>query len=43
MSLNYRKERANKMSPSKRRMVLKMFQEDISYFPTMREIRDELI
>ena len=43
MSLNYRKERAAKMSASKRRMILIMFQNDISYFPTLREIRDELI
>ena len=43
MSLNYRKERANKLSKSKRRMVLIMFSKDISYFPTMKEIRDELI
>ena len=43
MSLNYRKERAAKMSKSIRRMVLVMFQEDYQYFPTLREIRDELI
>lgn len=43
MSLNYRKERANNLSPSKRRMILVMFQKDISYFPKMREIRDGLV
>lgn len=43
LSLNYRKERAAKMSPSKRRMILIMFQNDTSYFPSIREIRDELI
>ena len=43
MSLNYRKERATKISESKRRMILLMFQQDIAYFPTLKEIRDELI
>ena len=43
MSLNYRKERANNLSKSKRRMILIMFQKDFSYFPTMKDIRDELI
>ena len=43
LSLNYRKERAAKMSPSIRRMILVMFQNDYQYFPTLREIRDELI
>ena len=43
LSLNYRKERAAKMSSSKRRMILIMFQNDTSYFPSIREIRDELI
>ena len=43
MSLNYRKQRAAKMSLSKRRMILVMFQDDYQYFPSLREIRDELI
>ena len=43
LSLNYRKERAVKISSSLRRMILIMFQKDISYFPTLKEIRDELI
>ena len=43
MSLNYRKERAAKMSLSKRRMILMMFQTDCQYFPSMKEIRDELV
>ena len=43
LSLNYRKERATKLAASKKRMILIMFQKDISYFPTMKEIRDELI
>ena len=43
LSLNYRKERATKLAASKKRMILIMFQEDISYFPTIKEIRDELI
>ena len=43
MSLNYRKERAAKMSKSIRRMILIMFQDDYQYFPTLREIRDKLI
>ena len=43
MSLNYRKYRAAKMSASYKRMILVMFEKDISYFPTLKEIRDELI
>lgn len=43
LSLNYRKERAAKICSSKRRLVIIMFQEEIPYFPTLREIRDELI
>ena len=43
MSLNYRKARAENLSPSKRRMILLMFQKDLQYFPSMREIRDQLI
>lgn len=43
MSLNYRKHRAAKMSPSKRRIILVMFQDDYQYFPTLREIKNELI
>ena len=43
MSLNYRKERAAQLSPSKRRMILVMFQSDIQYFPSMEQIRDQLI
>ena len=43
ISLNYRKEKAAAISPSRRRMVLMMFQKQFSYFPTLREIRDELI
>ena len=43
MSFNYRKQRAAKMSPSERRTILIMFEEDYQYFPTLREIRDELI
>ena len=31
------------MSPSERRTILVMFEEDYQYFPTLREIRDELI
>ena len=31
------------MSQSKKRMILVMFQKDVRYFPSMREIRDELI
>ena len=31
------------MSSSKRRMILIMFQNDTSYFPSIREIQDELI
>ena len=43
LSLNYRKERANKLSESRRRMILIMFRKQLSYFPSLREIRDELI
>lgn len=43
MSLNYRKKRAAQLSPSKRRMILVMFQNDIQYFPSMEQIRDQLI
>ena len=43
LSVNYRKERAARLFSSRRRMILIMFQKDISYFPTIREIRDELI
>ena len=43
MSLNYRKVRAAKMSPSKRRMIIFMFEIDYQYFPSLREVRDELI
>ena len=42
-SLNYRKEKAAALSPSRRRMILMMFQRQYPYFPTLREIRDELI
>ena len=43
LSLNYRKERAARLSKSRRRMILIMFQKDISYFPSLKEIRDEII
>ena len=43
MSLNYRKVRAAKLSSSIRRMILVMFQENYKYFPSLRDIRDELI
>ena len=43
MSLNYRKRRARNQSESIRRMILIMFQIDLPYFPTLREIRDEII
>ena len=43
LSLNYRKERASRISSSKRRIIFIMFQQEIPYFPTLREIRDELI
>ena len=43
MSINYRKERAAKLSNSSKRMLLIMFQKDLSYFPTLGEIKNELI
>ena len=39
-SLNYRKEKAAALSPSRRRMVLIIYQKQQSYFPTMREIME---
>ena len=42
MSLNYRKQRAARMSPSRRRMILVMLEEDYQYFPSLLEIREEL-
>ena len=39
-SLNYRKEKAAALSPSRRRMVLIMYQKQYSYFPTLREIME---
>ena len=43
LSLNYRKERAVKISSSLRRKIFIKFQKDIPYFLTLKEIRDELI
>ena len=43
LSVNYRKRRAAKISRSNKRMILVMFQRDPPYFPTLLEIRDELI
>lgn len=40
MSLNYRKYRVAKLSASRRRIIMIMFQEKFTYFPSMREIRD---
>ena len=42
-SLNYRKEKAAALSPSRRRMVLIMYQKQQPYFPTLREIMEQLI
>lgn len=43
MSVNYRKQRAAKLSSSPRRIILVMLQKDFNYFPSLRELRDELI
>ena len=43
LSLNWRTYRAQTLSVSNRRMILKMFDNDYQYFPTLREIRDSLI
>lgn len=43
VSLNYRKEKAARLSPSRRRMILVMFQHKHSYFPSIKEIKDELV
>lgn len=43
LAFNFRKERASKLSDSKRRMILAMFSLNLAYFPTLKDIRDELI
>ena len=43
LSLNYRKARAKRLARSHKRMILIMFQKDISYFPSIKEIRDGII
>ena len=43
MGLNYRKRRAAQMSPSKRRMILVMFEEDYQYLPSLDDIKNELL
>ena len=43
LALNWRKYRAAQLDSSDRRMILKMFENDPAYFPTLREIRDGLI
>lgn len=43
LSLNWRKNRARKISGSFRRLILFMHENELNYFPTLREIRDGLI
>ena len=43
LSINYRKAKVAKLSESKRRLILVMFQKPPHFFPTLREIRDELV
>lgn len=43
LSLNWRKHRAQVISTSFRRIVLSMYEQEFNYFPTLREIRDDLI
>lgn len=43
LSLNYRKFRAAKLSKSNKRIVMVVFEKLMSYFPTLKEVRDELI
>ena len=43
LSINYRKVKYAKLSGSKRRMILIMFDKEIHFFPTMQEIRDQLL
>ena len=43
LSLNWRKDRARKMSGSSRRLILIMVEEDYQYLPSLREIKDSLI
>lgn len=43
LSINYRKQRAAKLSLSRRRTIIALYEKDYEYFPSLREIRDELI
>ena len=43
LSLNWRKNRAQMISCSFRRLILYMHERALNYFPTLREIRDGLI
>lgn len=43
LSINYRKVKYAKLSGSKRRIILIMFDKEIPFFPTMLEIRDQLL
>ena len=43
MSINYRKKKLAMISYSKRRIILAMYENSVQYFPSLREIRDELI
>ena len=43
MSINYRKRKLALISSSKRRIVLAMYEDSVEYFPSLIEIRDELI
>lgn len=43
LSINWRKYRAVNKSSSNRRLILIMFENDYEYFPSLKEIRDDLI
>ena len=43
MSFNYRKARAARISKSRRRIIFLLFEEDFQFFPTLKEIMNELI
>ena len=43
LSLNWRKYRASQIASTLKHLILRMFEQDYKYFPTLREIRDGLI
>ena len=43
MSINYRLDKISKLQKSRRRIILILFLKGFQFFPTLREIRDQLI